>query len=623
MTEFRDEHIGVELPNGTVAGGKFAEALDKCAQVHKQRFADLLRLWMLNTLMGGEGTETDSIRARSGKLGYAIDFADGLGKVLDNFLQFMEKVRQERTALKLYQNAQDRRARAERLMVAASPRKVLFWVHPRAHKTQELYLDAEQRLIDVRKDELLHDAVVKVVRAFRAIVTQSQLELNRWKIALATGDAATQVVGLYQMAVNMEKGIGVSHQADLSIDQVQNLQGTLKYQTNPQYLADALKAVAWQVSFKDDRFTVECRMQLPERVQELRADRDLKEGKRAVEVNWTAFRELAQSPYAAVPTESKVAWIMAQGASGGQIADALYQRGEPLWMPSTGANFGAFTRSNYVRVNHHFDPEVRSKWEEARQRLQQKYQQGQGGVPVFLVESEDPHKCTVFRSDDMMTSDDFAAWHECRQAYLDTVAQSTRKASLFYIFSAEKNAAEYEQQRAQKLEMPYKEFGPKAVMILEDKVRAKMCLMAMVYGLIRSTSDGAAYALAQDGRPPLMMTLPNESSGRDDLFTIFDTFVLLGKNRDPKSTTTIDYRQVDQALSKAKQMVGQSQQNIEKLRNLIEKLGQDQTSSADLLGGLSLEPNAEFQDLADLFKLMLLEEIEVFEKKKSLESSAG
>lgn len=621
ITEFRDEHIGVELPNGSVAGGKFAEALDKCAQVHKQRFADLLRLWMLNTLMGAEGVEADAIRARSGKLGYAIDFGDGLGKALDTFLQFMEKVRQERTTLKLYQNAQDRRARAERLMVAASPRKILFWVHPRAHKTQELYLDAEQRLVDVRKDELLHDAVVKVVRAFRAVVTQSQLELERWKIALATGDAATQVVGLYQMAVNMEKGIGVSYQADLSIDQVQQLRGTLKYKTNPQYLADALKAVAWQVNSKDDKFTIECWMQLPDRVQELRADREQKEGKRAVEVNWTAFRELAQAPYAAVPTESKIAWIMAKDADGAQLADALYQKGEPLWMPSTGANFGAFTRSDYVRVNHHIDPEVRSKWEEARQKLEQKYQQGQGGVPVFLVESEDPHKCTVFRSDDMMTSNDFAAWHECREAYLQTVSQSTRKASLLYVFPAERNAAEYEQLRAQKLQVPYKEFGPKVVMILEDKARAKMCLMALTYGLVRSTADGAAYALTLDGRPPLMMTLPDDGNGRTDLFTIFDTFVLLGKNRDAKSTTTIDYRQVDQALNKAKQTVGQAQQNIEKLRSQIEKLGQDQTSPADLLGGLRLESNEEFQDLADLFRLMLLEEIEVFEKKKSLESA--
>lgn len=66
---------------------------------------------------------------------------------------------------------------------------------------QERYLQAEQLLIDVRKDELLHRAVENTAKQMPGGAwIDMRNELERWIHMLATGDPATGVVALFPVA---------------------------------------------------------------------------------------------------------------------------------------------------------------------------------------------------------------------------------------------------------------------------------------------------------------------------------------------------------------------------------------------------------------------------------------
>jgi hypothetical protein len=160
VPEFRYEHYGLDTPGGEQLRGRYGEALELAKSAQIVRFRKLLQAWTQQTL---NGESSDPRIARGGKIGYVRAFYAELVETFDYFIGFLKKVRFERNqslqlAVKTKEAARSALIKYEQ--IRSKKLWFAFWddyVHPDAHRAQEDYLLAEQRDIDVRKDDILLD----------------------------------------------------------------------------------------------------------------------------------------------------------------------------------------------------------------------------------------------------------------------------------------------------------------------------------------------------------------------------------------------------------------------------------------------------------------------------------
>ena len=242
---------------------------------------------------------------------------------------------------------------------------------------------------------------------------------------------------------------------------------------------------------------------------------------------------------------------------------------------------------------------------------------------IRLVESDDKHKLTVVRSDDIIRSEDFEMWEKCEGAYIAEITDpnNPQDARLFHIYPAEITAANYEQQ-LRKLGQTYRAFVPKVVSVLEDPDKARDFFLGWAHGFIKTYTDPQrdeiAFRLELPGRDPLDLTVP--ASARPDIFTVMNNFVLVGEDVRPGVRMGIHYDRLRQAIRDRQRDLGPAQ-TVAFLQAAIDKglvaelkaKAEKAVDDAETAAGSKLDPKVraragqEYRDLADLTHLMYLE----------------
>jgi len=564
---FITEYYGTQLADGTIVPGKFGEALKRCGDFHLKRFRDLLRLWTLNTLMKDVDDPRQSL---AGKLGYALDFFEGLVKAFDDFLTFMHKVEKERERLNLIQGVEDRKLRAKRAMEQNAARKFLFFfTHPAAYRTQEKYLNLEQEYINLLKDQHLHKAVKETAEAMRTLVVEARNELERWAQDLTLGDAPRGVKGLYNEIADELNSIRATFEADIELKKVQKLFGVKRYKRDEEIIEKALRRISWDVKADETGFRLRCLLKFTEK--EMLPDGTEREVEKEVDLGHNAearrkLLELTRSYYRLLPEEESIAkklYVEYEG-DGEALARALVGQGEPMYRSRGKAPAKAV--SAYIRVRHMEDPQAREICRGAVESLRALYPgELKREAKTALVESDDRHKLTVVRSDDCIESIDFETWEECRRAYVKQIAEARKKiteeqrlelARANHCYPAEVNAVEYEFKIARMLRSPEGHYvlHPKVVMCLEDKTKVEQFFLAMAYGLILRERDPQTgeflYQLRLPGEEPVYLTRPG-----GDIFDALGTYVFTG--RDARGLTLwVRYEKVKQAIGGKREELG-------------------------------------------------------------------
>jgi hypothetical protein len=163
------------------------------------------------------------------------------------------------------------------------------------------------------------------------------------------------------------------------------------------------------------------------------------------------------------------------------------------------------------------------------------------GSSLTLVESEDKHKLTIVRSDDLLPSESFEMWHACRDAYLRQVTDPHRgiPAAELHIFPAEINACHYESVMPQLLKQNYRTLHPEVVALLEDREKFEMFFRAIALDFIRlEEREGQPYWVYKlpDDKETIHITVPAETlDGRyeTDIFQVIHNFVMEGRDQRP------------------------------------------------------------------------------------------
>ena len=604
---FKRENYGIEMASGEETRGRYGAALEECRDFQVERFRALLRLWTLNTL---QSESDDPEISQGGKLGYTYDFFDGLVGAFDQFILFMDKVKEMRHGeLQLPRQAADLEVRREKQMKDIAGKKFLFFfTHPQAYSSQEAYLAAVQKSIDLRKDQLFHEVVVETARMMQDYCKQARRETGEWIERLATGEASKGIVGLYKAITDSLDRVRVTHQSDQRLSRVQHLMADTSYQIDEQRVKGALGKIKWDVRLDDGRFSIDCTLATPEQPQ--------------LGVNTAAdmarLLNLSEIQFLHLPEGRRIGEVLLQEEgykTSVELADKLNGQGEPLFTSHAGAEAGE-KQTNIIRVHTGFDPTVEELFVEAGNQLQEL----QTPINVRLVDSDDQHKCTVMRSDDMIRSQEFEMWHECREKYAAEIEDAPQRAPLLHIFPAEVNAAEYERQLG-RINLNWRTFHPKVVMVLENKERVKQFLQCLTYGFVSQTKDPRTdrsfwQLMLPEATEPLHLTVPG---GEQDIFLVLNQYVLAGRDARPEKRIFIPFKAIDRAILDEQRRLGPVEaENL--LRSQIES-----GFVADMKARYSSivdetwkrtgkEPEMEvvvegqeYEDLGDLAHLMLLE----------------
>ncbi len=636
------EHYGVLTANRQRNNGRYGVALDECRDAQLSIFQRLVRLWLLKTLMSGR---------RGGRLGYAYDLLLGLKERLETFVAFMDKVETKRRELQPSLALEKARTAAKRQMEDYSQRQwlpLLSWLdHPQAHISQQTYLRAEQALINVLKDEILHVSVNQTVKEMLLYVVRTSEELDRWVSFLASGDAATNVTGIYELLRRQGQVLEQARQADERLHIVQTM---LKLPDYPEAEAQAeierlMESVIWNLDENQAnprlKMTImpagepEVCLDLPlgqqqSNILDQLAQENLQRLQRIV---GRRFRQLLHLKVAA--EQLRVDYRNPQ-----ELSRLIGRQAEPLFDPNPGQPGNAAVWTEMIHINtEHVDASTRTfmlggfdlgNGQMPVAGLEQERRTRRGLDPVVraqnqmvtVVGSTNPHKCTIIRTDDLMGVEFFRAWHQCQAAYLRNRGLPPH---LNHNFPAEANAVRYERKFALKRRMQYRVFHPWVVMLLEYPERLDQFLLCLMLTWVQPQNNPPSFWYQMDLpsnntlKRPFMLT-PREETP-PSIFQVARAFVLDGLDRTPGSDWWLPYDSIRSQIEgyersdtvRWKQHLSVQVGNIASagVVNVPQMLRQRADALGDLRRNEMLFPVGEptdfgraYQDLADVALLM-------------------
>ena len=642
---FMREHFGAHESGGVSARGRFGKALDKGKGFQVQRFQELLQHWLLNTL---NGTSTDPVLAKGGKLGFAYDFVKGLVDYFDYFLRYLEKVRHKRDQLQLMNAILQEEEEARLYMQDMAAKKCLFvMTHPRAYSAQRQYLEIVQDHIQVIADNMVLATLRQAAEEMRAVSLQLQSELERWMQLLAVGDEALGVQGLLPAVEGDLQAILDLHEADKATESTQRLLDVTAYQPDEEDLADAFGRIRWAVERHDEALRVGCYVRVPEVVGKDEEGNDIIRDKEyaletnpglAESTNKKVLNNLARAYYREWPKEHYVVDELLRSpvyADAEKFAQELLEYAHPLLARRSAADASREKSSLYVRMKREgLNPEVGEYARQVEKYLKTHSPKQVEPDHIKFVESEDPHRVVLVRSQDNIRSIDFDILETLHKAYKEHIQEGNQleNAARLHIFPAEVHAAQLEQQLPTVLNKPYRIFHPKVVMLLEYLDRVKWFFRAYALGYIKkqegnSGERGFVFEMPWERGEVYRITLvPLELRDKwPDIFHVMQQFVLEG--RDAVITTRyIDWELVrrtilgkEQSLRDGGKLARLYERKLERalIRELEKKgaqLKQQARTSHDTASvesiGWEWDSGQEYLDLADVARLLYKEALE-------------
>lgn len=562
-SQFLQDRFGRRLEDGTEIRGEYGEALAQCRHFQSITFRSMLAMYIHNLLMGE--AESDPMRARRGKLGYAHDLVRELVNVFDTYISFLGSVDDKRQEGGRTQDVYKRYDEKQMVMRDTAGSKILFGAltAPKAHRTQEDFIKAGQDLADMRRDDLLLLAARETVEDMRSAAIELRDSLHEWIVTLAIGTEENS--SLYQRVSNNLGYLRQGKDRDAALSRVQKMIGTEAeedlYVQDIEAMNNILERIEWNI-FDDvekraneevRKFVVECTFRKGEEALSMQSNNI-----RNIMIEWLAN---CREEYRYIPSQKRIGDVLVEeyGPQGSkQLAQEINDKAGPLWQPATGQE-GPKTKHSFIRVFHDVE---NSDEEDAASQLSGdavrflgdlKNQLGQlnasSNLAVEMVNSADHYKLSIIQSDDCIPSDNFKVWETLRKAYISHIQRDPdkerqeRAAILLHAFPAECNVAEFEARWAAE-NNSYEVFEPDVVMVVTKKPEAKLFFLAYGAGIIKAEKDVRAIVLAPPGQELIFLNAGKDGQSKrdtDDIFATMDAFVNHGQDVRIDRTTPIPY----------------------------------------------------------------------------------
>lgn len=600
--------------------GACGDALDEVKKIQLYIFRQLVRLNLQSILVG---RSEDPVIARSGKLGYAWDFFDGLVADFDKFLKLMEEVRHLREKIKPELRLLGLSEKAQRFLSVTAGKKIFWlWEHPEVKGAEDAYLQAQQRNLDLRREDILHIFVTRTVAEMQETCREARDSVQQWILYLATGDDAGKLPGLWDGIDKNLQSLNHAHAWDKNTERVQKIVADNVLEVSDADISAALKAWKWNVSYFGNEPKLAITAQIDssvtdEKPQELLLPTLIYSTGRGDAVrNQNSVLDLARREFVGHAIKTTVAEEIKRLYPKPEdfVKDILSNKAEPLF---DGVIKTSRKKSNLIRVqcdenDQYFVGEngvqgtLRFNANKPRNTRDDTY-------AIQVVGSEHPYKLTIVRTDDLYSYDTFSAWEECKAAYEAHFNEIGYRLdpTLMHIFPAEARAAAYE--RAEyKITEKYNEIHSRVVMLLEDVGALQQFFYLMAMGRIddrESTIGGYHWELDLDEKDPIWLTTAWDS-GRDlgkrpkpDVLNAIHGYVILRSNQSPSQKKRIDTNAVQRWIDKELASFGNTdEKRIREEKKFIQTaIGDDGLVS--WLRGQADDPEDESKQRKDILDL--------------------
>lgn len=624
--------------------GKCGDSLKSVERVQLIMFRQVVNLRLLEIL---NGRSDDPIIARSGKLGYAWDYFDGAAQELNYFLTLMHDVKRRREEIKPQLKIAGLEAQSRKLMESNAGKK-LFWFFesPQVKGSENSFLLATQRGVDLRREDILHFFVVETARAMLEIVTQVRDQIQDWVWHLSTGDDTRDIPGLWNGVLKSMKDVRNAHSYDSSTPKVQKLVAEEAITMNEADLAQVLAHWKWNAVYRGDN---------PPSLELMAEILPEAAGDETLVLKEPSGEETSANRYlAGVQNQSDLLGLVNRRFSGlvvrTFVADQIKREfkspetfarevaevsAEPLFDGAPGNN--PRKKSNLIRVKTDSnDPYfIGEKGLEGilrgTHKLDRAIRDDTYGIQV--VQSENPYKLTLVRTDDLYQFDHFAAWSACLQAYAShmDVKGLPLDPVLMQNFAAEGRAVDFERRLMKRKGRTYKPLHPRVVMLLENQNALRQFAYLGMLGLLDTEETRRTFRWVLhwelDGDPIDIWLTRGWNADEDaaqrvkpDIMHALHGYVIGGASKEPDRNIEIDYDEVQRFIDLRMEEIGAKGQAkmlddnlkggfIMSLKKLAYKRPQDEDLSKE---------NILRQDMADLaavFELILKDEQELAQSR--------
>ncbi len=580
IERIRRELLGWEEEGGRVVSGRFQKGLDEYLQRDRRRFRRLLTGRLEEIL---NGVRDDPIVARSGKLPYAQEFLKWLVQALDEFLAFLDAVKEEREKSGELALARDNVERTKQVMFDTRQLTgVLDRLKGTAVRAQEDYIGAENWLLELERQEILYRAVMDLATALKEVALEAKGRVDHWVNLLALGGPVESgEVGVYRYLA--EEAAELQRRRD-----EQRRIRVHEYLTDERYedelyarcigerWGEIMHRMRWKMEDGEEGF----------RLRLLYGNEDLivapTRREKATVYNARFLQERLRPYFYEIEQET--------------IADRIREK----WRPDGAAKAfldGAeamldFTKMAYKQhktEKHNFVCVNRGRqityFDELAEGLKAQASRDKTNQVLGLTNK---HRCIVLSTSDLIIGRHTAPYEAASRAYLDYSGDRR----LLHNFPAEVNASQYEQRlRRPPIREEQRLLDPKLVALLEDPEMVRRFTLGRFYRLIREegvagVSGQSQYVLRLDrldrySEEPdrVRLTLP---SGRPNLLDAMTTFVYPRVDPDtdvrrimdvtPGEFIGVEPERVDQAIRRREQSIIEGWEGaVEEFERLLEQ----------------------------------------------------
>lgn len=490
---YKGYHLGHEdMHTGQRTGGQYRAALEEYGRFQFERYRLMLEVECENILNGGQNPDQPASVHRGGKLGYLIDFLEGLEEYLGRFLQVLAETRKQREKQGQKAGAVTA-AQAARQELEGRP-DGLF-----GGRRRQGYLDAEQRLIDLEKALIIEDVVRGLANRMLQHARELREDAQGWATTLGVGYQS-----LYGRLLRGERQIRDAIAAEQKVpvremvwDQayLDRLYTRYVQETRPTGLDSYLAGLTWRpeqrrAGTRDEfgfRLSVrvwedEARNRLGSENQERNLELLLAPGNQLFRVVWEQESILKYLMTTRYPDPNRLADVLAEKG------DVLLAAGGPTVVPA-----------NYLHVAHGIDPAERQYLDAVKRRLQDRT--GARGKLNEVVNSADRFALRLVHTLDLIPLDQVSSykraetdyWTQANEVEDGRGIRGRLARETLHIFPAEVSAARLESRIAgSDLRIRPRALHNNVVLQMEDMKQFNLFVRCWAFGLIHRDQEAAA-----------------------------------------------------------------------------------------------------------------------------------
>lgn len=565
IREIRARMLGQEEAGGQRTLGEFELGLQEYAKFNSARFQRLLTEKLSLIL---NGTTEDQVVAKTGKLPYAQDFLQALIRAFEDFEGFLERVIKYRADEGSVAQARDYAQQTRQTMQdTVYANSMLDRLRKTALKAEEAYIENEDYLFDLEREEKLYQALLSLTRSFKDISKQAKQTVDSWISALAIGGTpGSNETGIYKTLLVAQTELQRRRDEQKHIRVYEYLtdnayeDALYEARITDKNLNDILRRFRWQFV---EGSTMNLRLFYDARHG--RGDDEPEFLREAPNRNTTATVHNVNlllsnlRPYFHDIRNETLADRMAESLTPARAAKKMLDSSGAL-ISYSGHQQGDLEKHNMICANkgvqiNYFD--------ELENELKASAPNDKDNQVIGL---SNKHRCTILSTLDLIVGQHINPYETSAQAYQDE--RGDRR--LLHNFPAEVYASEFEKRLSQPpLNEANRLLAPELVALLEDKNMVRRFVLAQVYGLLREEKvpntrqnqyvlrlDTTGQRERRDKSGSVRLTVPSDKPNLFEAMTNF-VFVHLDPQRGiraikdvtPDTNILVEPEQVDEALT--------------------------------------------------------------------------